>query len=180
MRLNLSSRTSGVASSSSSSRHPDIEGRRGPPYFHPIPGGDPFPDAAVPAYPRSFFPGGSRVIGDADLDPFTASPGLVRPPGGLGAGGGMFVGPDHPMFGGAGRGGGLEDPSRGGGWGGGIPAGPGGERLPPGAVPPGARFDPIMPPGIPGPRGPAISPRGGFGGGLGRGGGLGGGPGGFR
>lgn len=44
----------------------------------------------------------------------------------------MIVGPDHPMF----------NPSAGM-----RPAeyfGPGGVRLPPGAVPPGARFDPIV------------------------------------
>jgi proteasome inhibitor subunit 1 (PI31) len=48
-------------------------------------------------------------------------------------GSGMFVGPDHPMFQG-------EQRSRPGPF-----AGPGPERLPPGAVPPGARFDPISP-----------------------------------
>lgn len=40
------------------------------------------------------------TIGDADLDPLAASPGM-RPPnfGGAYHGGtGMFVGPDHPMF----------------------------------------------------------------------------------
>lgn len=44
----------------------------------------------------------------------------------------MYVGPDHPMFQ---RPGYPEPPF----------AGPGYGRLPPGAVPPGARFDPIMP-----------------------------------
>ncbi|KAA8518961.1 hypothetical protein F0562_016265 [Nyssa sinensis] len=61
--------------------------------------------------------------------------------GDFGAGGGMFIGPDHPMFGGIGRGpnfpGGL----------GGDPSFPGGQ---PGFIPPGARFDPYGPPLVPG------------------------------
>ncbi|KAL6987683.1 hypothetical protein U1Q18_013432 [Sarracenia purpurea var. burkii] len=52
--------------------------------------------------------------------------------GNFGRGGGMFVGPDHPLFGGIGSG---RDP--------GLPGG-----LP--GVPPGARFDPYGPPGVPG------------------------------
>lgn len=47
--------------------------------------------------------------------------------------GGMIVGPDHPMF---------YRPEGQSPW---IPSGNG--RLPPGAVPPGARFDPITPMG---------------------------------
>ena len=82
------------------------------------------------------------IIGDRDLDPLGGSP-LALPPrfgGGTGGGGfappplfpggdtggGMHVGPNHPMF---------RDrfaPNTG---------------LPPGAVPPGARFDPIYPAG---------------------------------
>jgi proteasome inhibitor subunit 1 (PI31) len=56
---------------------------------------------------------------------------------GGGPGGGMYVGPDHPIFGDV-RGGNsdLDDPSR-------IFGGP--QNLPRGAVPPGARFDPIGP-----------------------------------
>lgn len=86
------------------------------------------------------------IIGDHDLDPLGGSP-LALPPrfggdngGGFAppplfpggdTGGGMFVGPNHPMFRdrfptGGGRGGPFGD-------------------LPPGAVPPGARFDPIFP-----------------------------------
>jgi hypothetical protein len=61
-------------------------------------------------------------IGDVDLDPFGSAPGLVRP-NPMHPGGGMFVGPDHPMF---------QPPSR---PFGGTPMGP----------PPGARFDPVMP-----------------------------------
>ncbi|KAJ2725687.1 hypothetical protein GGI07_001055 [Coemansia sp. Benny D115] len=84
-------------------------------------------------------------IGSSDLNPLGG--------GFPSQGGGMTVGPDHPMFrqGGAGRGG----------FGPGIPGGP--EMLPRGAVPPGARFDPIGPFGqMPGPARPA--PRGGPGG----------------
>lgn len=82
------------------------------------------------------------IIGDRDLDPLGGSP-LALPPrfgGGGGAGfapppvfpggdtgGGMFVGPNHPMF-----------RNR-------YP--PQGTGLPQGAVPPGARFDPIYPGG---------------------------------
>lgn len=121
-------------------------------------------------------PRGPYSVGDVDLDPLAIAPGLI-PPGhfgprsplgsGMHPGGGMFVGPEHPMFTGGG-----------GGFGGGVPrpgplAGPGGQRLPPGAVPPGARFDPIMPFGQP-PPGPG--PRGPFGPGTGGGGG----PGAFR
>lgn len=69
-----------------------------------------------------------------------------------------MVGPDHPMFGGGGVGGPR------------IPSG-GGQFLPPGAVPPGARFDPIGPFGGPSPYRPfAGRPP------AGRGGGRGGGP----
>lgn len=85
-------------------------------------------------------------IGRDDLDPLGSAPfagppriggiggGGFGPPRGMGPGGGMFVGPDHPMF--AGRGG---QP------GGGFRPEGGDGRLPGGAVPPGARFDPIMP-----------------------------------
>lgn len=91
------------------------------------------------------------IIGDRDLDPLGGSP-LALPPrfGGGGnfappplfpggdSGGGMFVGPDHPMF----RN--RHPPSHTG--------------LPPGAVPPGARFDPIYPGGGPGPLRPGGEP----------------------
>jgi proteasome inhibitor subunit 1 (PI31) len=80
----------------------------------------------------------------------------------------MFVGPDHPMFGDNGIG---SRPS--------FMGGPGGRPpfLPPGAVPPGARFDPIGPFGGPPGRFPGRGGRGGFG--MGGRGGMGG-PGGFR
>ncbi|KAI9023376.1 PI31 proteasome regulator N-terminal-domain-containing protein [Hyaloraphidium curvatum] len=138
-----------------------------PPY--PIGGG-------IPDYPRRpppYLPGpayGPRFggIGSRDLDPFAGGypgPGGLRLPGGgygpMGGGppgfggGGMFVGPNDPMFG-------RRDPM-GGSFGypePGFPypepgplAGPGGTRLPPGAVPPGARFDPIVPGAPPGTEG---------------------------
>lgn len=48
-------------------------------------------------------------------------------------GGGMIVGPDHPMFGGRiGQSGNWSDPNNIG-------------RFPPGSVPQGARFDPVTP-----------------------------------
>jgi hypothetical protein len=71
-------------------------------------------------------------VGRSDLDPFAAAPGVV----GIGngsvrsTGGGMYVGPDHPMF--------NEPPNP-------FFGSVGPERFPPGAVPPGARFDPVMP-----------------------------------
>ncbi|PWZ00350.1 hypothetical protein BCV70DRAFT_109337 [Testicularia cyperi] len=101
------------------------------------------------------------IIGDRDLDPLGGSP-MALPPrfgggggGGHGGfappplfpggdnGGGMMVGPNHPMF---------RDrftTPRGGGDGSG--------GLPPGAVPPGARFDPIFPDSAPG-AGPRFDP----------------------
>ncbi|ORY28411.1 hypothetical protein BCR33DRAFT_772869 [Rhizoclosmatium globosum] len=126
------------------------------------------PDPSFRGGPSRPFPmggvGGGYGTGDLDLDPFAAAPGLIPPRGGLGGigGGGMFVGPGHPIFGGGGSGSGSSGP---------IYGGPGaGGYLPPGAVPPNARFDPIGPfgpaPGYgPGYNGP--SGRGGFGGGIG-------------
>ncbi|KAJ2780318.1 hypothetical protein GGI15_003577 [Coemansia interrupta] len=82
--------------------------------------------------------GGRRPVGDigsSDLDPLGRGAG--------GEGGGMVVGPGHPMF------------RRG--YSPGAPLGDGGRPmgLPQGAVPPGARFDPIGPfGGVPGPARP--------------------------
>ncbi|KAJ2367187.1 hypothetical protein H4S01_002302 [Coemansia sp. RSA 2610] len=91
-------------------------------------------------------------VGRSDLDP------LGGPLGGIDQGGGMMVGPDHPMFRQGGRPDAGADPLR-------DPT-----RLPPGAVPPGAHFDPITPLGQMPPGG---HPRGGLprGGPPGRGGG---------
>ena len=83
-------------------------------------------------------------IGDADRDPLAASGqrpfmgGFAPPPVFGPRGDGMLVGPGHPMF---------HAPPRP------PPRGPwGGDGfLPPGAVPPGARFDPVGPFGRPPP-----------------------------
>jgi proteasome inhibitor subunit 1 (PI31) len=76
-----------------------------------------------------FYPG----IGHDDLYPGPGA-GMYPSRDGFGVGGGSVVGPDHPMFGG-------------------IGTGIGGNRYPGGllsGVPPGARFDPYGPPGVPG------------------------------
>ncbi|KAF4619950.1 hypothetical protein D9613_005360 [Agrocybe pediades] len=91
--------------------------------------------------PPSVFPRNPLEIGRSDLDPFPRNP--YSPPSLFphGSGDGMFVGPDHPIFG-VGRG----NASPRGPWG-------GDGYLPPMGAPPGARFDPVGP----------IFPRGGFG-----------------
>lgn len=120
-------------SSSQPSRPSPAEGARPRPTFPQ--NQDP---ATYPSQPPFRNP---LIIGDRDLDPLGGSP-LAMPPrfgGGSGggftppplfpggdSGGGMLVGPNHPMF---------RDR---------FPANTG---LPPGAVPPGARFDPIYPAG---------------------------------
>ncbi|KAK2657750.1 hypothetical protein Ddye_010802 [Dipteronia dyeriana] len=63
-------------------------------------------------------------------DMFPGPPAGMYPRGDFGSDGGMLVGPGHPMFGGNDR----------------LPGFPGG--IP--GVPPGARFDPYGPPGVPG------------------------------
>ncbi|KAI8848123.1 hypothetical protein BC829DRAFT_394792 [Chytridium lagenaria] len=143
-----------AASSSSAARQ--AERRRFPEFGGIVDPGFAPPPVGGGFGPRGGLPMGGRNpygVGDVDLDPFAAAPGIIPPRGGMHPGGGMFVGPDHPMFGGGmgGMGGG----------GGRFPPGGGGSFLPPGAVPPGARFDPIGP----------FGPRPGFGGG-----GMGGGP----
>lgn len=75
----------------------------------------------------------------------------------------MYVGPDHPIFGNRG-GSSLDDPT-------GIFGGP--QNLPRGAVPPGARFDPIGPFGRLPVRPPGPGGRGSGTGGPGAGGGPG-------
>uniref|UniRef100_A0A5B7BN80 Putative proteasome inhibitor n=1 Tax=Davidia involucrata TaxID=16924 RepID=A0A5B7BN80_DAVIN len=72
-------------------------------------------------------------VGGSDLFP-GPPPGTYPMRGDFGAGGGMFVGPDHPMFGGIGRG----------------PSFPGGQPGFPPVIPlpPGARFDPYGPPDV--------------------------------
>ncbi|EPZ35255.1 Proteasome Inhibitor PI31 domain-containing protein [Rozella allomycis CSF55] len=89
------------------------------------------PNYGVPTMPNPY------GIGSNDLDPM----GPFRAPS---AGGGMYVGPNHPMF---------TDPA--------FPPNP---ALPFGAVPPGARFDPISPidPLTGRPARPNLRPRGPF------------------
>ncbi|CAO3572314.1 unnamed protein product [Mortierella alpina] len=110
--------------------------------------------------PESLYMGGRSPfeIGRSDLDPFGGRiggglggfGGVGGFGGGIGGstGGGMVVGPNHPMF---------RRPPPGGGNGGdsGIFGGP--QPLPRGSVPPGARFDPI------GPFGPGVGQGGGTG-----------------
>lgn len=122
------------------------------------------PPRAPEFYPSHIPPENPLSIGRRDLDPF---PGInpmnpFAPPSlfpGSSGGDGMFVGPDHPIFGGRSPGG---QGNRGG-------QGPwGGDGfLPPMGAPPGARFDPV---------GPFSGGIGGFPG-RGRGGGRGGFPG---
>ncbi|KAF5363475.1 hypothetical protein D9756_000508 [Leucocoprinus leucothites] len=120
-------------------------GARPPPEVQPGPSGGPQPRAPPPpeAPPRNPFqppstsPNNPLEIGRRDLDPFALDP--FQPPSlfppGRGGGDGMFVGPDHPIFG-VPRGPGRI-----------LPRGPwGGDGyLPPMGAPPGARFDPVGP-----------------------------------
>ncbi|KAJ7667871.1 PI31 proteasome regulator N-terminal-domain-containing protein [Mycena polygramma] len=97
-----------------------------PPVF---PGANPHPFELPPTVgPRN-----PLEIGRRDLDPFPANPFSPPPlfPGGDGDG--MFVGPNHPVFGGGGQRGPRAGP-----WG-------GDGFLPPMGAPPGARFDPVGP-----------------------------------
>jgi len=93
---------------------------------------------APPNFPRPGFGQNPLEIGRSDLDPLGGTVGRLP-----GAGGdGMYVGPNHPLFG---REQGQENPL------GGAPQrGPwGGDGfLPPLGAPPGARFDPISPFGM--------------------------------
>ena len=134
----------------------------------------PPPPEEQPHYPRPPPPHPVPSIGADDLYPPGLGPGMPGiahpfPGGGIGSGGvgrgfggvgGSQVGPDHPLFGA--RHPGMRPP------GGGI--GPGHGPPVPG-LPPGARWDPIGPPGTPGflpPQPPGL--------GQGRGRGTGGGP----
>jgi len=103
---------------------------------HPPPGGMPFgggfpghdPFGGFPGPMPPGFMGGDfdRMPGGGALPGFGGG-GFGFPGGGGLHGGGGFPGAGHPLGGG------------------GLPAGPGGALLPPGAVPPGARHDPISP-----------------------------------
>ncbi|CDS12680.1 hypothetical protein LRAMOSA04866 [Lichtheimia ramosa] len=121
--------------SSSSTNQPQ---RRDPPPVRP-----PLFEDPISADDPSFDPGNPFSVGRSDLEPMG---GGIRMPG---SGGGMFVGPEHPMF--RARRDEHESPF----------SGEGPQRLPRGAVPPGARFDPITPTGGGNMR-PPRGPRGGF------------------
>lgn len=103
------------------------------PHMSPYaPGNDYIPPFHLP-------PDNPLQIGRSDLDPFPLNP-FRPPPLFPGSGDGMFVGPDHPIFG-AGRG---RNPfGDRGPWG-------GDGYLPPIGAPPGARFDPVGPGPLPG------------------------------
>ncbi|TFK29359.1 hypothetical protein FA15DRAFT_632367 [Coprinopsis marcescibilis] len=119
--------TSSTPSAPSSSQNPP------PARPRPVPAPD-APDF-IPYQPGGTFPSGNPLeIGRSDLDPFPRNPFAppsLFPPGG---GDGMFVGPNHPMFGARDR----YDNSLRGPWG-------GDGYLPPLGAPPGARFDPVGP-----------------------------------
>lgn len=108
-----------------------------------------------PRYPSHIPPENPLQIGRRDLDPLPVQnqPNPFHPPPLFpgNSGDGMFVGPDHPIFGGR-----IRGPSRGID---GSPRGPwGGDGfLPPMGAPPGARFDPVGP----GPLGGGLNGRGG-------------------
>ncbi|CDR88577.1 uncharacterized protein SPSC_04404 [Sporisorium scitamineum] len=133
------SSTSGASGASGSSNHPNRPNPSGGAHpRQPFRGDsdDPSHPSTYPQHPPFRNP---LIIGDRDLDPLGGSPLALPPRFGAGGnfappplfpggdtGGGMFVGPNHPMF-----------RNR-------FPPNTG---LPPGAVPPGARFDPIYPDG---------------------------------
>ncbi|KAH9943323.1 PI31 proteasome regulator N-terminal-domain-containing protein [Epithele typhae] len=125
-----------------------------PPPARPHPEQPPYPPRGdMPFAP----PRNPLEIGRRDRDPFPANPFAPSPLFPDSSGDGMFVGPNHPIFGPgmAGRGPGGMGP-----WG-------GDGFLPPMGAPPGARFDPVGPGfGPPGgfPRGPGGRGRGPFGG----------------
>lgn len=103
-----------------------------PPPVRPQPNDPPYPpDRSTPYNP----PYNPLEIGRRDLDPFPRNP--FAPPSLFpeNGGDGMFVGPNHPIFGGGLRG---QGPGGRGPWG-------GDGFLPPMGAPPGARFDPVGP-----------------------------------
>ena len=109
--------------------------------YYPDPGG-PFVGGR-PEFPQAG-PSGLRLpnVGGSDLDPLAGlggSTGGRIPLGGTG-GDGMMVGPNHPLFRDRLRDPGADQQRF---W-------TGDGYLPPGAVPPGARFDPVGPNGPPG------------------------------
>ncbi|KAM6495755.1 PI31 proteasome regulator N-terminal domain containing protein [Amanita muscaria] len=126
--------TNSTGSPSSSSQPPAARPRPQVPPMGPV-----FPQGVRP------YPENPLEIGRRDLDPFPTNlftPTPLFPPG---SGDGMFVGPDHPIFG-ARR-------DRRDVFGGRGPWG-GDGYLPPLGAPPGARFDPVGPGPFPGGLGP--------------------------
>ncbi|KAK4049308.1 hypothetical protein OIV83_004245 [Microbotryomycetes sp. JL201] len=122
-------------------------GRRGPSAGQPFPlGGN--GGGEGPGDPRRDGVGRGHLfdVGRSDLLPLGGMGGTFGPPGSLGggsgSGGGMYVGRDHPLF--RDR---FSDGNGavGGGAGGGNRLWGGDGYLPADAVPPGARFDPIVP-----------------------------------
>ncbi|KAF8450383.1 PI31 proteasome regulator N-terminal-domain-containing protein [Boletus edulis BED1] len=102
----------------------------------PRPVTPPFPEDIPYNFPQNRRPYNPLEIGRRDLDPFgagTFAPPSLFPPHG---GDGMFVGPDHPIFGSRDWGRRPEQPR--GPWG-------GDGYLPPLGAPLGARFDPVGP-----------------------------------
>jgi proteasome inhibitor subunit 1 (PI31) len=95
------------------------------------------PDQNPYRLPSHIPPENPLQIGRRDLDPIPMNPSNLFSPPSLfppGSGDGMYVGPDHPIFAGRGRGAfGDHGP-----WG-------GDGYLPPMGAPPGARFDPVGP-----------------------------------
>jgi proteasome inhibitor subunit 1 (PI31) len=114
------------------------------------------PQAPELTSPLQVPPRNPLEIGRSDLSPFPRNP--FAPPSLFpgSEGDGMFVGPNHPIFGQA-----MHPPSGRGPWG-------GDGFLPPLGAPPGARFDPVGPGLGPFPGGP-LPGRGLGGGGIGRG-----------
>lgn len=124
---------------------------RNPPPAQPRPQAPPYaPDQGI--YPSHIPPENPLEIGRRDWDPFPQN--AFRPPPLFpqSGGDGMFVGPNHPIFGARGPGGRDGPPGP---WG-------GDGFLPPIGAPPGARFDPVGPMGpFPGPFGGRRGPPGG-------------------
>jgi proteasome inhibitor subunit 1 (PI31) len=137
-----------------SSSRPAEPRQRSPPPVRPDPDVPPYGPGRQPPYSH-IPPSNPLEIGRRDRDPFGANP--FAPPNLFpdSSGDGMFVGPNHPIFGGRGPGGGQSPfGSNTGPWG-------GDGFLPPMGAPPGARFDPVGPfpgrggpPGFPSGRGP--------------------------
>ncbi|KAI0068938.1 hypothetical protein BV25DRAFT_1792224 [Artomyces pyxidatus] len=141
---------SGVSSSSARREPPPASN----PPARPHPESPPFaPDSSL-RVPSHIPPQNPLEIGRRDLDPLgLGSNPFAPPPLFPGSGGdGMFVGPDHPIFGQRGRG--VGSPFGTGPWG-------GDGYLPPMGAPPGARFDPVGPGLGPFPGRTGFGPRGG-------------------